>query len=291
MLQPMTRAYLLLLVTLLLASTAAAQDASSAAPAPEQAPAEATAPAPASPSPAPAPAGPAIVVVLDLEPIDVDVNKVKILNGVVTDQLATYEQLEIIAQADIKQMVEFEAEKQALGCDTTSCLAEIAGALGAGYVVFGRVGSLGDVIFVQLNLFDSGKGRAVARETVEAPTLSKLPAKLRVAAAQLVEPLTGIAPPPMPAEAPVVTEAPAATGDTPVLMYAGLGVAGLGVVVAGVGAGAAFFFDDQAGKSELDGADKTTAITFGQASVVTAVVGGAIALAGAGIAGASFVME
>jgi ribosomal protein S28E/S33 len=233
-------------------------------------------------------------VVLDLEAIDVDTNKMKILNGVVTDQLSGYEQLEIVAQADIRQMVDFEAEKQALGCDTNSCLSEIAGALGAGYVVFGRVGKLGEVIFIQLNLFDSAKGRAIAREEVRANDLAALPDKLRVAAARVVTPLTGEEPPPMPADTATTSSgsAEASSGGLAMpLMIAGGAVAGLGVAGATVAGVAAAVFDAQLAEAGKTGAERTELVTFGQTSVIVAGVSGAVALVGLGVLGASFVVE
>jgi TolB-like protein len=231
------------------------------------------------------------VVVLDLEVIDVDPNKVKLLNGAVTDQLSGYEQLEIIAQADIRQMVDFEAEKQALGCDTSSCLSEIAGALGAGYVVFGRVGQLGEVVFVQLSLFDSAKGRAVSREEVRASDLAELPDKLRVAAARIASPLTGevVAAP----DAPEVVE-PAGDGGgglaTPLLITGGV-LAGLGVLGAVGGGITALVIDGQLGEDGKSAQDREGLVNLGWAGLGVAVGSGVLALAGLGVAAGSFVVE
>jgi hypothetical protein len=184
-------------------------------------------------------------------------------------------------------MVDFEAEKQALGCDTSSCLSEIAGALGAGYVVFGRVGRLDDVYLLQLNLFDSAKGRAVAREEARSDKLSVLSEQLRPLARRLVSPLTG--------ETPVYENTGAADGDGGslflplVLAGGGTAAVGLGLVVAGA-VGAAVSEGTLASTTESRQA-KSDALLWGPISFVGAGVGAVVLLAGVGVAGAAFVVE
>jgi TolB-like protein len=267
---------------LLPASPLAAEDAASAEPTPTAAEATSEEPDVASP------VAKKTIVVLDLEAIDVDPDKLRIVNGAVVDQLATYDQIEVISQADIKQMVDFEAEKASVGCDTNSCLSEIAGAMGAAYVVFGQAGRLDDVIFVQLNLFDSAKARAVGREDVRSKKLSELPDLVVPAVGRLVQPLTGEAPPPEPTFA---EESSGGGGLGPVLLWSGVAAMGVGVLGA-IGAGLATIpFDETLGQSTATTSEKNTARTVGLSLVVGAGVGGVVALAGAGLAGASFIVE
>ncbi|MBI5494735.1 MAG: hypothetical protein HY904_06870 [Deltaproteobacteria bacterium] len=49
----------------------------------------------------------------------------------------------VVSQSDIEQMLTLESRKQMLGCDATSCLAELGGALNAKEVLYGSVGRLG----------------------------------------------------------------------------------------------------------------------------------------------------
>lgn len=237
-----------------------------------------------------APEAPLSLLVLDLEPIAVDVEKMKIINGTVVDVLSGYEQLEIVSQGDIRQMVDFEAKKQALGCDTTSCLAEIAGAMGASYVVFGRVGRLDDVLFVQLNLFDSSKGRAVAREEVRATKLSELPDLIRPALGRLVASLTGQAPPP-----PVVATSEPSDNDVGVLgsplLWSGAAIGALGLLASVGLMSGVLWAEGTLGQVDAPLSDKNTAADLGPWMFVGALGGAAVAAGGIALFGAAFLME
>jgi hypothetical protein len=228
------------------------------------------------------------LVVLDLEAIDVDSEKLRIINAAVVDQLSSYAALEIISQDDIRQMVDFEADKAAMGCDTNSCLSEIAGAMGAAYVVFGQAGRLDDTIFVQLNLFDSAKARAIGREDVRSQKLSELPDRVVPAVGRLVQPLTGEAPPPE----PVFEEgATASGGGSPMLLWGGVAALGLGVVGAGVAGALLLPVEETLGDATSSSAEKDGAKGMGLGLVAGVAVGSVIALTGAGLAGASFLVE
>jgi TolB-like protein len=70
---------------------------------------------------------------------------------------------QVIAQADIVAMLSFQKQRQQLGCSDDGCLAELAGALGADYVVAGEVARIGSRDHVALSLLDARKARVVAR--------------------------------------------------------------------------------------------------------------------------------
>lgn len=171
------------------------------------------------------------LLALDLEPNGVSEQEVKILNALVVQALSRHRDLAVLSSADIRQMVDLAAEQQTVGCDTTSCLAEVAGAMGAAYVVYGQAGRLGDVIVVQLNLFDSATGVAVGREKVETSDMGGLPKLIEPAVDRLVAGLVRTAPEPR--------AAPEAADDVTVLPWvvAGGGAALAAVAAVGVGAG------------------------------------------------------
>lgn len=56
-----------------------------------------------------------------------------------------------------------------MGCGDSSCLAEIAGAMGAEFVVFGDVGKLGETFVINLNLFDNNAVRPSVGRSCAAP--------------------------------------------------------------------------------------------------------------------------
>ena len=104
-------------------------------------------------------------------------------------ELSKQHGLDVISASDVKRLAELEGEKQAMGCADSSCLAELAGAMGARYVVFGDVGTLGSLMILNLNLFDSQKATAVNRTTVQSNGIEELPSKLAAGLVELAAPL------------------------------------------------------------------------------------------------------
>lgn len=79
-----------------------------------------------------------------------------------------FRNLRTISDDDVKTLLDVEAEKQVMGCsDDSSCLAEIAEALGADLVLSGRLGRLADRISLTLSLLDSSDAISVARVNVD----------------------------------------------------------------------------------------------------------------------------
>jgi hypothetical protein len=129
------------------------------------------------------------VLVMGLEAAGASADIVQVANGIVVQSLARASSISVITDDDIRRLVELEAEREVVGCSTASCLAEIAGALGADFVVFGTVGKLDELFVVQLNLFDAAAARAMGREEIRARRAGALASPLTTAAAKLVEPL------------------------------------------------------------------------------------------------------
>ena len=209
----------------------------------------------------------------------------------VRDSTATYlakkQGVEVLSTEDLRQALEVEAERQALGCDTSSCLAEIAGAMGADLIVHGSVGQLGSTTVVHLNLFDAGAGRSLGRELVQVDRPENIPAQVQVAVDRLAAGAGFASGEGEEVRQDVVTSA---GPSTPVLI-GGAVAAGVGVVALGVLGGAAFVFDEtlrtpgsapDAKQAALDWRIPTLA---GGAVAAVAVVGGA------GIMGAAFFIE
>lgn len=119
----------------------------------------------------------------------VDENSAGLVTDLVTAALAKEPAFEVVSSADVRRQLELEAEKQASGCDANdACLAEIAGAMGAKLVVYGKLGSLDDVVVLTLNLFDSSQGRAAGRVVVREPSLKAISDKVDGAVHELVAP-------------------------------------------------------------------------------------------------------
>jgi len=119
------------------------------------------------------------MLLMDLKATLVEPEVVGLVNNMVSTELAHKKGFELITGADMRQMVELEAEKQSLGCaDDSSCLSELAGAMGARYVVFGEMGKLGSFYLLTLNLFDSKMAKSAARDTLRVKSIDELVEKL-----------------------------------------------------------------------------------------------------------------
>lgn len=252
-----------------------------------------TAPGPA-PAPAAASAEKVKILVMDIAAAGLDAATVENITGLSAVILADDRRLDVLSGADVKRMAELEGEKQALGCtNDASCLAEVAGAMGAGLVVYGNGGKLGTLLNINLNLFDAAQARSVGRVAVQAKSLEELPEKLRPALAQLVAAALGT--PSTYVEAPPVEKGP---NMLPWIAIGGGAVVAVGggiALVVGIGPAGDIAAAEDAFKSAPDATGRQAALT--QAQAVRAdwydnglapglVIGGTVgALVGLGLVG------
>jgi hypothetical protein len=85
------------------------------------------------------------------------------ITGRIADLVGRRENVHVIAPDDIRAILEKETEKQLLGCDDQSCLAEIGGALGADILIKGRVSKLEDGYGVSLSAVDATNANPIGR--------------------------------------------------------------------------------------------------------------------------------
>lgn len=228
------------------------------------------------------------LLVLSLDTAGVSADEASILDGMIANALTGRDDIEVVTAEELRQMIELEGEKQALGCDDTSCLGEIAGAMGAQYVLFGKVGRLGELTVVQVNLFDSTAAKTVTRQEIKEQGIELVAEQIQPAVDSIVAHLMGapVVERPTPVAATTVE-----TGGVSPLLLAGGGVAAAGLL-ATMGSAAVFgVFLSQLGAPKSLSAEKTTAATFAPWTLVGVGVGGAILLAGVGVAGAGLVLE
>src|ERR1700722_7870584 len=115
----------------------------------------------------PAPAAPATVriVVTDVKP-RVGVSK-ELAQGI-PDELGTEVRKRapnatVLGAEDIRSMIGMQQQKQSLGCQDVSCLAELGGALGASTLVTGTLARFGSTYLLTLQLVDV-RAAKVARQ-------------------------------------------------------------------------------------------------------------------------------
>ncbi len=173
-----------------------------------------------------APAERTRVLVFDVKPTGgVAPETAENLTGLIAAILSEDPRLEVLAGPDLRSMLEIEGQKQALGCtEDTSCVAEAAGALGAKYVVIGNVGHLGQILNLNVSLFDQSKGSSVARRAVQVKSLDEIPVEARPALRGLVAEAIGAAP---------VAEAPPPAAGPDLLPWIVVGAGGVAVLAGG----------------------------------------------------------
>jgi hypothetical protein len=107
----------------------------------------------------------------------------EMLNDLILDLLGRSGRFSsVIAGSDIREMISMEQQKQALGCDDDSCLAELGGSLGVPLMFTSSLGAFGGKFIINLKLISveeaTVKARASRVVNDEAAILEALPAML-----------------------------------------------------------------------------------------------------------------
>lgn len=165
------------------------------------------------------------LIVLDLAPGGgVDPTVASALSEAVASEVGRAGYYDAIASKDVQTLLGLERQKQLLGCsdaDAQSCLTEIAGAIGARFVMSGSVAKLGDSYQLSLMVLDSQKAQPVGRSTRLAKDLSTLRGVLPWAVAEA----SGTPAPPEPSR--VVPMSLLGAGAAVVIASAAVGLDGI----------------------------------------------------------------
>ena len=157
-----------------------------------------TSPPPSCPEPPPAPppavirSEPAVVRVMlpDLDVVARHAGARDALGQIVAEEAARVRGYQLLSAAEVRAVVDQEANKQLAGCDETSCLAELAEALDAELVVSGRIAETPDgASLVSLTLVNARAIVVVNRVNVvwRGPE-NRLPDVVRTSAQRLLLP-------------------------------------------------------------------------------------------------------
>ena len=102
------------------------------------------------------------VAVYDLERLNVPDGIGKASSSAVLAEIRKLEGISAIGMDEIREMLDFEAQRQALGCDADDqCLAEIAGALGVDEIITGRLSEEADGRTLLLRRIDQRRAEIV----------------------------------------------------------------------------------------------------------------------------------
>lgn len=83
----------------------------------------------------------------------------------VTAEVAVRGYFDPISSTEIQTMLGVERQKQLLGCGEESCVTELAGALGAPFVMSGSLVKLEGVFQLNIQVIDTAKSRTIGRST------------------------------------------------------------------------------------------------------------------------------
>ena len=115
------------------------------------------------------------LAVLDLVPAGgVDAASAAAFTDTLTTELAARGHFEVISSADVRTLLGVERQRQLLGCEESSCMTELAGALGSRYVASGSLTQLGAVFQLSVQVIDTQTAKPLGRASQVAPTLADL---------------------------------------------------------------------------------------------------------------------
>ncbi len=213
------------------------------------------------------------VLVLNIDAVGVDDAVARAIDPIVL-QAAQMDGIAVLAADDIKKLQQLDAAKADLGCDTSSCLAELAGAIGAQWVLYGSASQLGTSTTVTLSLFDNVT-HEVRREALTTTDLGTLPSGLPPKVRALLAVASPVA-----ASAPVAAPADAGPSFVPIVGIGAIAVGGAAVLGGGV---LAAINEVAIQDPKALGATKRAAQDNGVTGLIVVAVGVAIAAVGAGV--------
>lgn len=124
---------------------------------------------------APATAHAKQIVVPQVSTTGVDKNIATLVTELILEALLNRHGVKALGPSDLKDMLDVEQQKMLVGCDQNSCMAEIAGAMGANRVVAGMIGRLGSLYVVTLKLIDTQSAQVVSRASRRFQKVEQVP--------------------------------------------------------------------------------------------------------------------
>ena len=101
-----------------------------------------------------------------------------VLTDLLLEALLTRHGIRALGPPDLRAILSVEQQRLLLGCQDESCFAELAGALGADWLVAGSVGRLDDLHVLSLQLIDPKKAQVSSRASISLSTIKDAPKAL-----------------------------------------------------------------------------------------------------------------
>ena len=127
------------------------------------------------------------VLVLETRADGPTLEKVRAFGDLLATVLEPRTAAEIVPASSVKDRLAVAAEKVSAGCDDTTCMTEIAGALDARYVVASRASQVGGRWLMRVELFDSRDLKVVAQTSTMSDSVEGLASQAEKLADGLME--------------------------------------------------------------------------------------------------------
>ncbi len=101
------------------------------------------------------------IAVYRLESAGIDERIVRITEASVLEELRKLQRASVLSLDEVQALLDLEADKQVMGCSESSCLSEIAEALGADALITGGVTQINDTVTVVLKRIDPAAAAVV----------------------------------------------------------------------------------------------------------------------------------
>lgn len=130
------------------------------------------------------------VAVLDFEANGASRELATAATALFSNELQSFGAFDVVTSDAIQSVVAIERQKQLLGCpDESSCLAELAGALGVDWIVIGRVSRVGETLTVDVSLIEARTAARKSSAVESAATEGALLKKVAPVAGKVMAPL------------------------------------------------------------------------------------------------------
>jgi len=138
--------------------------------------------------------------VLALAGSALDADTSRLVEEMIVGSLDATGRFKVTSRNDMMSLLGFEKQKQSMGCEEASCLAEIAGALGVDLVAAPRAGRLDNLTMLTVAIVEVKTAAALARSRRTVASAAELPAAVDAMVEEMVRAMDGAAPgsPPRP---------------------------------------------------------------------------------------------
>jgi hypothetical protein len=198
----------------------------------------------------------------------VSASDVELVRSLVTNALRGRDNLVVATNADVRRRAPMEADRLG-GCEGELCLYEMAQALDADWVMYGKMsGNDAGALVVELGVFDRKRGEIVDRQTIEGESAQLAAPYITAAMERLLGPVLAAATP-SPFESP--------------LFLVSASVTAVGVLVLAGAGGWALELESNLQNPDRHRDEKARSLREGPIALGATAAGAAITLLGAGL--------